>query len=215
MKLEEKVFIPGIIYIFSIKIRVPVAKEKDSLTKEHERVLGEVDTLKQRLKSVATYNQELEVKIGEAEQQISELQDIIDQQNNDMMKARREREKTESEIEDVYEELKIRSAQLQVLNHFHIQGFKNIFTKFNILCMFKTVEETLKETQNNVIKQEKLLMDQIIETEKCRKEIQKMLLKEISMKTLSDKLEAKIESIDKELTDKNRHIKDLHKDIKR
>ncbi|XP_011501647.1 PREDICTED: coiled-coil domain-containing protein 147-like [Ceratosolen solmsi marchali] len=173
----------------STEEQLPPTQEKDGLTKENERLLGEVDALKQCLKNAANYNQEIEEKVNETEEKIKSLQETIDQQNNDMLKVQREREKTQSELDNLYEKFIIRSTELQ------------------------TVDEAYKEMQNNALKQEQLLSDQVMENEKSQKELHKVTQQVMSMKKSSDNLQIKITQIEKELNDKSRLIKDLNKEM--
>ena len=75
-----------------------------------------METLRQRLRTVSTYNQELEQKLTTAETQLQELQDKFDRQGNDMVKDRRDKEKMETELQTTYEELKLRLVELQVFD---------------------------------------------------------------------------------------------------
>lgn len=81
--------------------------------------------------------------------------------------------------------------------------------------MFKTAEETLKTTSINAARQENLLRDQVMENEKNQKEIQKLMLKQLSMKGEADKMNARMEKTRKELFEKNRSINDMAKEIQR
>ena len=77
--------------------------------------MGEVDTLKQRLKNMALYTDELEKRSSVAGNQIAEMQENIDMQLSEISKERRARQRAEDEVLQLQEELAVKTSDLQVV----------------------------------------------------------------------------------------------------
>ena len=86
------------------------------VSKDREQLLDEIDTLKQRLKTMMATNDELDHKMTEAEEKANEMQDKIDRLNNDLSKERREHDKLDAELQAIQDEFRLRMADLQVLH---------------------------------------------------------------------------------------------------
>ena len=93
---------------------VSFAKQKESLIQEKEKLMSEVDTLKERLKNMAQYTEELEKRSSVAGQQIAEMQENMDTQLSEISKERRARQRAEDEILQLQEELAVKTSDLEV-----------------------------------------------------------------------------------------------------
>lgn len=75
-----------------------------------------METLKERLKNMTLYTDELENRTSIATQKISELQENIDIQLSEISRERRGRLKAEEEILQLQDELTVKKADLEVNN---------------------------------------------------------------------------------------------------
>lgn len=87
--------------------------------------MSEVETLKERLKNMTLYTDELENRTSIASQKISELQENIDVQLSEISRERRGRLKAEEEVLQLQDELIRKKSDLEV---------KNFLKSWDILC---------------------------------------------------------------------------------
>lgn len=73
-----------------------------------------MDTLRQRLKNMSYYTEELEKRTSDADQQLNEMQENLDLQLSEVSKERRLRLRTEDELHQVQEELSEKVTTLEV-----------------------------------------------------------------------------------------------------
>lgn len=71
----------------------------------------------------------------------------------------------------------------------------------------------MKTSLANASKQEGILREQVLENEKNQKEIQRLVLKQMAMKTEIDKLTSRNEKYRKEMGEKNKYGRELNKEI--
>ena len=70
--------------------------------------------MKSRLKNTELYAEELDKKLNEREQQISELQENLDIQRSENAKEHKIRERLEKDLQQLDESVKFKDNQLQV-----------------------------------------------------------------------------------------------------
>lgn len=87
--------------------------------------MSEVETLKERLKNMTLYTDELENRTSIASQKISELQENIDVQLSEISRERRGRLKAEEEVLQLQDELIRKKSDLEV---------KKFLKSWDILC---------------------------------------------------------------------------------
>lgn len=75
-----------------------------------------METLKERLKNMTLYTDELENRTSIATQKISELQENIDIHLSEISRERRGRLKAEEEVLQLQDELTVKKADLEVNN---------------------------------------------------------------------------------------------------
>lgn len=91
-------------------------KQKEGLGSDRDKFIGEIETLRERLKATTKYNSELEIRSAELENQRTEIQENLDAQLNEYSKEHRLREKAEETIQQLQEEIKKNINELQVKN---------------------------------------------------------------------------------------------------
>lgn len=70
--------------------------------------------MRQRMKNMSIYTKELEKKNSENEQQMTELQEIINLQLNEISREKKIRERMEMEMQQLQEEIIIKKNELEV-----------------------------------------------------------------------------------------------------
>ncbi|XP_054287968.1 cilia- and flagella-associated protein 58-like [Macrosteles quadrilineatus] len=93
-----------------------MAKTKEAQAKERERMMAEISNLRERLNAAMTYQDELERKNSSADLRISELQQELENQTNEMSKESRFKERFEDELLRVKKELTVKDSQIVTLN---------------------------------------------------------------------------------------------------
>lgn len=78
--------------------------------------MSEINTLKQRLKNMALYIEELEDRSSSAGHQIAEMQENLDIQLNEISRERRGRQRAEEEALQLQEGLAIKTSDLEVMD---------------------------------------------------------------------------------------------------
>lgn len=89
-------------------------KQKEGFGPDRDKLVGEIETLRERLKATTKYNSDLELRNAEIENQRTEIQENLDVQLNEYSKEHRLREKAEETIQQLQEELKRNISELQV-----------------------------------------------------------------------------------------------------
>lgn len=82
--------------------------------KERDVLLGEVETLRQRMKNMSIYTEELEKKSSELEQRMTEMQETIGMQLNEISREKRVRERAETDVQQLQEEIFVKKNELEV-----------------------------------------------------------------------------------------------------
>lgn len=128
-----------------------ISKQKESLLKERERLVGEIETMRQRMRNMSAYTEELEKKGGESEQRINELHETIEMQLNELSHEKRGRERTETEMRQLQNENAVKKTELEVRNNLKRKENKcarqnNFYYQFRI----KTVISSRQTEYNNL-----------------------------------------------------------------
>lgn len=84
--------------------------------KERERLIGEMETMRQRMKNMSVYTEELEKKSSEVDHQVNEMQETLDMQLNEISRERRARERAETDVRQLQEEIAVKKSELEVRN---------------------------------------------------------------------------------------------------
>jgi len=84
------------------------------LLKEKEILIGEMETMRQRMKNMSIYTEELEKKNSEIDQRMTEMQETIEMQLNEISREKKVREKAETEIQQLQEEIIVKKNELEV-----------------------------------------------------------------------------------------------------
>lgn len=78
--------------------------------------MGEMETMRQRMKNMASYVDELEKKSVETEEQIEDLNDTIEMQASELSREKRAKEKVEMDLQQLEEEFTVKKNELEVRN---------------------------------------------------------------------------------------------------
>lgn len=84
--------------------------------KERDRLIGEMETVRLRLKNMSAYVEELERKSGEVDHQMNEMQETLEMQLNEISRERKGRERAEAEARQLHEEITVKKNELEVRN---------------------------------------------------------------------------------------------------
>ncbi|CAL7944366.1 unnamed protein product [Xylocopa violacea] len=168
-----------------------MTKQKESLIQEKEKLASEVDTLKQRLKNMSLYTEELEQRNSVVGQQIDEMKENLDVQLSEISRERRGRQRAEEEAHQLQEELLIKANDLETANM------------------------TIQAAAANVTKLEGLLKEQRASAEKLQREMNKLSVKKLNLETDLEDANAQIDNLDKEIADKDKQMKELRKNAHR
>lgn len=82
--------------------------------KEREILIGEMETMRQRIKNMSIYTEKLEEKNSDSNQQMTEMQETIGMQLNEISREKRTRERTEMEARQLQEEIIVKKNELEV-----------------------------------------------------------------------------------------------------
>ncbi|KYQ60810.1 hypothetical protein ALC60_00137 [Trachymyrmex zeteki] len=170
---------------------ITISKKKENLLKEREILIGEMETMRQRLKNISCYAEELEQKSNEVNQRMTEMQEIIGMQLNEISREKGVRERLEMEVRRLQEEIIIKKSELEVAN------------------------VSVETSTNNVTRLENLIKDQKITDEKLRKKMSKLMLKKMNLQTDFDNAIVEIEKLEKELSDKGKKIRNIKYELNR
>ncbi|XP_015520756.2 cilia- and flagella-associated protein 58-like [Neodiprion lecontei] len=160
-----------------------ISKQKEGLLKEREKMLVEIDGLRQRIANAVTVNEELERKNSLVDHKMLELQDTIETQTNDFSKERTARERAEQTILDLQEELRLKNVDLQ------------------------NATNTLKNCTANVAKLESTVKEQKLAAEKLQKQIEQFMVKRLNAQAEIDNLNTQLDEMSKENIERNKKIK--------
>jgi len=70
--------------------------------------------MRQRMKNMSIYTEELEKKNSEIDQRMMEMQETIEMQLNEISREKRVRERAETEIQQLQEEIIVKKNELEV-----------------------------------------------------------------------------------------------------
>lgn len=76
--------------------------------------MGEMETMRQRLKNMSAYKEELEKKASVLDHRMNEMQETLDMQLNEISRERRGRERAEVEVRQLREEITVKKDELEV-----------------------------------------------------------------------------------------------------
>lgn len=116
---------------------IAISKQKESLLKERERLMGEVETVRQRMKNMSAYAQELERKSSETEQRMDEMHDTIEMQLNEITREKKGRERAEAEGRQLQEEVAVKKNELEVRQPRKIIKNRNLFIDTYIVIIYR------------------------------------------------------------------------------
>ncbi|XP_011875433.1 PREDICTED: cilia- and flagella-associated protein 58-like [Vollenhovia emeryi] len=168
-----------------------ISKKKENLLKEREILIGEMETMRQRMKNMTIYTQELEKKSSEIEQRMTDMQDMIGMQLNEISREKRSRERAETEVQQLQEELVLKKNELETAN------------------------ASIQASANNIMRLESLIRDQKITDEKKQKEMSKLKVKNINLQTDFDNATAEVEKLEKQLSDKEKQMRNMKYQLNR
>ncbi|XP_032679289.1 cilia- and flagella-associated protein 58-like [Odontomachus brunneus] len=168
---------------------ITVSKQKEVLLKERERLLGEMETMRQRLKNMSSYTEELERKGSAVDQRMNEMQEALDMQLNEISRERRGRERAEIEMRQLQEEIIMKKNELDAAN------------------------ASIEANASNAMRLESLVKEHKTANEKMQKEIGKLMLRRMNLQTDLDNTNVEIEKLEKELTDKEKQLKNIKYDL--
>ncbi|XP_026674723.1 cilia- and flagella-associated protein 58-like [Ceratina calcarata] len=168
-----------------------VTKQKESLIQEKEKLTSEVDTLKQRLKNMSLYTEELEKRTSVAGHQIDEMKESMDMQLSEISRERRGRQRAEDDVHQLQEELTAKMTDLETAN------------------------AAIQAATANVMKLESLVKEQRISSEKMQKEINKLSVKKINLEGDLENANNQIEGLDKEVAEKDKQLKEARQTVHR
>ncbi|KAG7201001.1 hypothetical protein KM043_003356 [Ampulex compressa] len=166
-------------------------KQEGLVPKEKERLVGEMETLKQRLANAAQYTEELEKRVSEADRRIEEMQESLEARSNETSKERRAKQRAEAEARELREELGTRTTDLETAN------------------------SSIKAAAANVLKLESLLKEQKADGEKMRKEIGKLMLKRMNLQTDLDNATVQTETLEKEVLERDEQLRGMKRCVNR
>ncbi|KYN50640.1 hypothetical protein ALC56_00016, partial [Trachymyrmex septentrionalis] len=93
---------------------ITVSKKTENLLKEREILIGEMETMRQRVKNISCYAEELEQKNNDINQRMTEMQETIGMQMNEISREKGVREKLEIEVQQLQKEIIIKKNELEV-----------------------------------------------------------------------------------------------------
>ncbi|XP_051176631.1 cilia- and flagella-associated protein 58-like isoform X2 [Leptopilina boulardi] len=157
-------------------------KQKEGLGSDRDKFIGEIETLRERLKATTKYNSELEIRSAELENQRTEIQENLDAQLNEYSKEHRLREKAEETIQQLQEEIKKNINELQTIN------------------------SSLKTMGSHATKLEFQLKDQKLTNETLQQEINKLLSKKLNIQLEFDNLNIQYQNNEKKLSECERKV---------
>ncbi|XP_076664868.1 cilia- and flagella-associated protein 58 isoform X2 [Andrena cerasifolii] len=157
----------------------------ESLMKEKEIMASEMDTLRQRLKNMSLYTEELEKRTSDTDHKMHDLQENLDMHLSEFSKERRGRQRAQDEAHQLQEELNAKTNDLEVAH------------------------ASIKAATANVTKLEAMLRDHRLSGEKMQKEINKLLLKRINLESDVDNANVHIEDLQKEIAEKDKQLKEI------
>lgn len=73
-----------------------------------------METMRQRMKNMSIYTEDLEKKSSEIEQQMTEMQETVGMQLNELSREKRVRERAEMEVRQLQEEIIAKKNELEV-----------------------------------------------------------------------------------------------------
>nr|XP_033339390.1 cilia- and flagella-associated protein 58-like [Megalopta genalis] len=170
---------------------VTASKQKENLMKEKEKLMSEMDTLRQRLKNTSSYTVELEKRNAEFEQQINDLRETIETQLNEISKERRAKLRADDEMNNLQEELAVRTSDLE------------------------TAHASMEAADANIATLESLVKEQKIAADKTQKEMNKLMVRRMNLQTDYDNVTGQIENLEKEVTQKDKHLKEVKQMVNR
>ncbi|XP_014470458.1 PREDICTED: cilia- and flagella-associated protein 58-like [Dinoponera quadriceps] len=168
---------------------VAISKQKEVLLKERDRLVGEMEAMRQRLKNVSAYTEELERKGSATDHRMNEMQETLDMQLNEISREKRGRERAEMEVRQLQEEITVKKDELEAAN------------------------ASIEASANNAMRLESLLKEHRTAGEKMQKEIGKLMLKRMNLQTDLDNANVEIEKLEEELTDREKLLKSIKYDL--
>lgn len=73
-----------------------------------------METMRQRMKNMSIYTEDLEKKKSEIDQRLMEMQETIDMQMNETLREKKVRERAETEVRQLQEEIIVKKNELEV-----------------------------------------------------------------------------------------------------
>ncbi|XP_043668806.1 cilia- and flagella-associated protein 58-like [Vespula pensylvanica] len=157
-----------------------VSQQKEGLLREREKLMGEMTTLKERLKNMSQYVDELEMKNITADQKISEMQETLDICTSEVSREKRGKERAEEDSRRLENELLVKNDELDNIN------------------------ETLQTATDNIKKLENTVKEQKIVEDKLQKELSKLTTKNLTIRTNLEHANMHIEAIEKNIVEKDK-----------
>lgn len=73
-----------------------------------------METMRQRMKNMSIYTEDLEKKKSEIDQRLMEMQETLDMQMNETLREKKVRERAETEVRQLQEEIIVKKNELEV-----------------------------------------------------------------------------------------------------
>ncbi|KAG8281210.1 hypothetical protein J6590_063410 [Homalodisca vitripennis] len=127
-----------------------MAKTKEAQAKERERMVNEILSLRERLSAALSYQEELERKNSSADLRISELQQELENQINEMSKESRFKERFEDEVHRARKELGAKENQIAILNEQTLELQVKVMQFQNTVKEMKAVSDKQVQTIENL-----------------------------------------------------------------
>ncbi|XP_029037703.2 cilia- and flagella-associated protein 58-like [Osmia bicornis bicornis] len=166
-------------------------KQKEMLQQEKEKLTSEVDTLRERLKNMSSYTDELEKRNSLVGHQIEQMQENLDTQLSEISKERRAKQIAQDEVQNLQEELIAKTDNLHAAN------------------------SSIQAAADNIFRLESLVKEHKASGEKMQKEINKLSVKKSNLQTDLDNANTQIENLEKDIASKEKQLKEtklaLHK----
>ncbi|XP_015188466.1 PREDICTED: cilia- and flagella-associated protein 58-like [Polistes dominula] len=166
-----------------------VSQQREGLLREREKLLGEVVTLKERLKNMSQYTNELENKNITAEEKIIEMQEMLDIRTSEVSREKRAKERLEDDFQQCEEELVIKNEE------------------------FHTINEVLRSATDNIKKLENKLKEQKVSFDKTQKELNRLSIKNLNLQADLENANVQIDILDKEIADKEKQYRLLKNEL--
>ena len=125
-----------------------MAKHKEGLLRERDRLQAEVDELNRRLALQRTYSDEVEQKLVETEGKVKDLYKLLDETSNESFKEKRLLENTQQLLTDTQTDLTSKNEEVKHFKALSEQEHKTSLQQSMQLAALRTTLDRLNTTHN-------------------------------------------------------------------